>query len=216
MIFTLFSDTHNKHLLIPKEYLTGGDVIIHSGDISSRGSRTEIEDFLSWYSELPYRYKILIAGNHDFFFQDAPEYEIEAVLAKYPNVIYLNDSGVDIKGIKIWGSPIQPYFGGWAFNRVGEEIKKHWDLIPLDTNVLLTHGPINGYLDKTKGGYNAGCPFLLEKMNELRELKLHQCGHIHEAYGFFQLADGPLLVNASVLNLQYNMVNPPITFNYER
>jgi Icc-related predicted phosphoesterase len=216
MIFTCISDTHNKHLLIPHHYLTGGDGILHTGDISSRGSRTEIEEFLSWYNELPYKYKIVIAGNHDYFFQDAPEYEIEAVLAKYPNVIYLNDSGVDIEGIKIWGSPVQPYFHGWAFNRKGDEIKKHWDLIPLDTNILLTHGPIKGYLDKTKSDFNAGCPFLLEKMNELRDLKLHQCGHIHEAYGMFQLADGPLLLNASVLNLQYNMVNPPITFNYEQ
>lgn len=209
MKVTCISDTHNKHLHIPTKYLTGGDCILHSGDISSRGSRTEVEAFLEWYNELPYTHKILIAGNHDFFFEEAPEYEIEAVLAKYPNITYLNDSGVEIDGIKIWGSPVQPWFHNWAFNRKGEEIVKHWDMIPLDTHILLTHGPIYGYLDKTRAGESVGCPYLLDKLKELTELKLFQCGHIHEAYGSFQFADGPLLINASVLNLSYNMANVP-------
>jgi predicted phosphodiesterase len=209
MKVTCISDTHSKHLHIPTKYLTGGDCILHSGDISGRGSRKEVEYFLEWYNELPYTHKILIAGNHDFFFEEAPEYEIEAVLAKYPNITYLNDSGVEIDGIKIWGSPVQPWFHNWAFNRKGEEIVKHWDMIPLDTHILLTHGPIYGYLDKTRAGDSVGCPYLLDKLKELTELKLFQFGHIHEAYGSFQIADGPLLINASVLNLSYNMANLP-------
>jgi Icc-related predicted phosphoesterase len=209
MKVTCISDTHNKHLHIPTKYLTGGDCILHSGDISSRGSRTEVEAFLEWYNELPYTHKILIAGNHDFFFEQAPEYEIESLLSKYPNITYLNDSGVEIDGVKIWGSPVQPWFHNWAFNRKEEEIVKHWDMIPLDTHILLTHGPIYGYLDRTKAGDSVGCPYLLNKLKELTDLKLFQCGHIHEAYGSFQFADGPLLINASVLNLSYNMANVP-------
>ena len=200
MKITAISDTHNKHFQIPSKYLLGGDCILHSGDISGRGSRNEIETFLDWYSELPYTHKIFIAGNHDFFFEGAPEYEIEAVLANYPNIIYLNDSGVEIDGFKIWGSPVQPWFHNWAFNKKGDEIVKHWDMIPLDTHILLTHGPIYGYLDKTRAGDLTGCPYLLDKLKDFTNLKLHQCGHI---------ADGPLLINASVLNLSYNMANVP-------
>jgi predicted phosphodiesterase len=214
MNIILISDTHNRHLDIPLEQLQG-DMIIHAGDVSARGSRKEVEEFLKWYNELPFKYKVLIAGNHDWFFQAAPESEIKEVLDKYPNVIYLNDSGIDIEGIKIYGSPVQPYFHGWAFNKIGEEIKKHWDKIPLDINILITHGPIYKFLDKTIRGDNAGCPYLLEKINELRDLKLHVSGHIHEAYGQFQLADGPLLVNASLLGLSY-IVNTPIKFKYEK
>lgn len=209
MKFTCISDTHNKHLQIPTKHLTGGDCILHSGDISSRGTRTEVETFLEWYNDLPYTYKILIAGNHDFFFEQAPEYEIEAVLAKYPNIIYLNDSGVELEGIKIWGSPVQPWFHSWAFNRKDEKILEHWDLIPLDTNILLTHGPMKGYLDLTNGGDIVGCPYLLDKLKDFTNLKLHQCGHIHEAYGSYQFADGPLLINASVLDRSYNMAHYP-------
>ena len=209
MKVTCISDTHNKHIQIPTKYLTGGDCIMHSGDISGRGSRREVEDFLEWYNELPYTHKILIAGNHDFFFEQAPEYEIEALLAKYSNITYLNDSGVEIDGIKIWGSPVQPWFHNWAFNRKGDDIVKHWDMIPLDTHILLTHGPIYGYLDRTIEGELTGCPYLLDKLKELTNLKLFQCGHIHEANGSFQFADGPLLINASVLNRSYNMANVP-------
>jgi hypothetical protein len=67
------------------------------------------------------------------------------LLAEYPTVIYLNDSGVEIDGLKFWGSPVQPYFHNWAFNRIGDDICKHWELIPLDTDILITHGPVKGF-----------------------------------------------------------------------
>lgn len=209
MNITCISDTHNQHNNIPSKYLTGGDCIIHSGDVSGRGTRQEIELFLEWYSGLPYTHKVLIAGNHDFFFEEAPEYEIEAVLAKYPNIIYLNDSGIEIEGLKIWGSPVQPWFHSWAFNRKGTEICKHWDLIPLDTDILITHGPAKGYLDLTLHGDVTGCPYLLEKISEMTNLKLFVHGHIHEAYGRVDFPDGGVFLNASVLNARYVMSNLP-------
>jgi predicted phosphodiesterase len=209
MNITCISDTHNQHNNIPTKYLSGGDCIIHSGDVSGRGSRVEVEAFLAWYNELPYTHKILIAGNHDFFFEEAPEYEIEAVLAKYPNITYLNDSGVEIEGLKIWGSPVQPWFYSWAFNRKGTDICPHWDMIPLDTDILITHGPAKGYLDLTLHGDVTGCPYLLEKISELTNLKLFVHGHIHEAYGRVDFPDGGVFLNASVLNAKYVMSNLP-------
>lgn len=209
MNITCISDTHNQHNNIPSKYLTGGDCIIHSGDMTGRGSRVEVENFLVWYNELPYTHKILIAGNHDFFFEEAPEYEIEAVLAKYPNIIYLNDSGVEIEGLNIWGSPVQPWFYSWAFNRKGTDICPHWDMIPLDTDILITHGPAKGYLDLTLGGDVTGCPYLLDKISELTNLKLFVHGHIHEAYGRIDFPDGGVFLNASVLNARYIMSNLP-------
>jgi len=209
MTITALSDSHNQHNNIPSKYLAGGDCVIHAGDVSSRGTRQEIEVFLSWYNDLPYKYKIFIAGNHDFFFEQAPEYEIEAMLAKYPNITYLNDSGVEIEGLKIWGSPVQPWFYSWAFNRKGTEICPHWDLIPLDTDILITHGAAKGYLDLTLKGDVTGCPYLLEKISELTNLKLFVHGHIHEAYGRVDFPDGGVFLNASVLNARYVMSNLP-------
>lgn len=209
MRITCISDTHNKHNQIPSKYLAGGDCLIHSGDVSGRGSQYEIEEFLKWFNELPYTHKILISGNHDFFFEETSKEAIDELLSKYPNVIYLNDSGVEIEGFKIWGSPVQPWFYNWAFNRKGTDICKHWDLIPLDTNILITHGPAKGYLDMTLHGDITGCPYLLDKISELKNLKLFVHGHIHEAYGRVDFPDGGVFLNASVLDARYVMKNIP-------
>jgi predicted phosphodiesterase len=210
------SDSHGEHKLIPLHLINNGDgkidMIIHSGDISNRGNKGEVRAFLDWFSELPYKYKILIAGNHDYFFEQASAKEINELLGEYQSIIYLNDSGVEIDGFKIWGSPVQPWFYNWAFNRTSQEIVKHWDLIPNDTNILITHGPIYGYLDKTIRGDLAGCPNLLEKVKTLKDLQLHVSGHIHEGYGATRMGDVNL-INASVLDYNYDMVNDPITIN---
>lgn len=209
MKITCISDTHNKHNHIPIKYLSGGDCLIHSGDVSGRGSRYEVEEFLKWFNDLPYTHKIMISGNHDFFFEDNSNDIINETLSHYPNIIYLNDSGVEIEGFKVWGSPVQPWFYNWAFNRKGTEICKHWDLIPLDTNILITHGPAKGYLDMTLNGDITGCPYLLDKISELKNLKLFVHGHIHEAYGRVDFPDGGIFVNASVLDARYVMKNVP-------
>jgi len=213
MNLTFFSDTHNKHMMVSQEHFKGGDIIMCCGDITSRGGESEVRAFLNWYTTLPYTHKIFIAGNHDFLFEDSSTHMIDFILSDYPNITYLNDSGVDIEGIKIWGSPVQPTFHNWAFNRDEDEIGKHWDLIPDDTNILLVHGPVNGILDMTSRGESTGCPQLLNKVNNLKELKIFSSGHIHESYGRYE-TDGKLFLNASLLNLRYELQNRPITLEY--
>jgi len=209
------SDTHGKHKLIPKEFLENADglidVIICSGDISEIGYRTEIINFLGWFNNLPFKHKILIGGNHDFFLENASNEDLTIMFSEYPNVIYLNDSGCEIDGVKFWGSPVQPYFHNWAFNKLGTDICKHWNKIPLDTNVLITHGPPEGILDENTRGLSVGCPYLLEKIGELTNLKLHIFGHIHEGYGSLDNGKGLTFVNASLLDFRYYMTNNPIT-----
>lgn len=207
------SDTHNKHFEISNRFLENKDnsieMIIHAGDISGFGGLNEIINFLNWFSKLNFKYKIFIPGNHDFYFENSSKEDIKILLSNYSNVIYLQDSGIEIEGFKIWGSGITPWFYNWAFNRRETEIKHHWNMIPLDTEILITHGPIYDYLDKNADGKNTGCIHLLEKVTRLSELKLHVCGHIHEAYGRIE-NDQTTFVNASLLNLRYMMTNEPI------
>jgi Icc-related predicted phosphoesterase len=206
MKFVAISDTHSQHR---KVVLPQADCIIHAGDVSSMGRESEVIDFLDWFSGLDYKYKIFIAGNHDFFFERCDKLRLKSILPN--NVIYLNDSRVEIEGIKIWGSPISPWFYNWAFNRYrGEQIRKHWALIPADTDILITHGPVFGRLDKTASGDEVGCKDLLEKINEI-EPKVHICGHIHEAYGEIE-ENGIKYINASVVNLDYKLVNQAVEF----
>lgn len=220
MKITCISDTHNQHLHIPPDWLEGGDVLVHAGDVSGRGSLKEVEAFLEWFNELPYTHKIFIAGNHDFWFEKVSTFAVNEMLQeKYPNITYLNDSGVEIDGVKFWGSPVQPWFYDWAFNRMGTDICRHWDMIPLDTDVLIVHGGPKhiGSLNITARDRNdVGCPYLYEKLSELKQLKLFVQGHIHEGRGTYTFADKQLFVNASLLNLQYELVNKPFVIDTEK
>jgi len=210
----LISDTHTKHLEIEDQlkliYTEHPDsIIVHSGDISYRGRKWEVEEFIEWYSGLPFKNKIMIAGNHDFLFENSPEVAKDILDRIGPGIIYLNDSGVELEGLKFWGSPVTPWFHNWAFNRVGEKINEHWDLIPVDTNILITHGPPYLTLDATKSGLRVGCPELANKIKGLSDLKVHVFGHIHEAEGIVE-KNGVIYVNATILDLYYEVKNSPV------
>jgi predicted phosphohydrolase len=204
--FVTISDTHGQH---EKLRLPAGDVLIHAGDISSKGKEDEAEIFLDWFAAQPHPHKIFIAGNHDFFFERAQPEHIRNIIP--PNIIYLNDSGITLNGFRIWGSPISPWFFNWAFNRHrGEAIRKHWELIPAGTDILITHGPVHNILDTTLDGTHAGCADLREKVLAIRP-KVFICGHIHEAAGTLT-EENILFINASVLNERYQLAHAPVVF----
>jgi Icc-related predicted phosphoesterase len=216
---TFISDTHTKHDKL-NGFLPGGDILLHSGDLTSRGYIGEIESFMKWYDKIDnYDTKIFIAGNHDFGFQNDNE-KLRGLLTGYKTIDYLEDElmmvGEDYDNmIKIWGSPWQPEFHNWAFNLPrGEKIKEKWDMIPVDTDILITHGPAFGKLDYVPyDNINVGCEELLTRIQEIKP-KIHLCGHIHSGRGVV-FSEGTLYVNASVLNDRYEFRNKPITIDFD-
>lgn len=79
----------------------------------------------------------------------------------------------------------QPEFGNWAFNlRRGEECLSKWNLIPSDTEVLITHTPPLGHGDLVCSGVRAGCVELLSSVQQRIKPKYHVFGHIHEGMYF--------------------------------
>jgi Icc-related predicted phosphoesterase len=215
---TFISDTHTKHNTLDN-FLVGGDILIHAGDLTSRGYITEIENFMKWYDKI-YNYdtKVFIAGNHDFGFQDDNE-KLRGLLTGYKTIDYLQDDwlmvGEDDTMIKIWGTPWQPEFHNWAFNLPrGEKLKEKWDMIPIDTDILITHGPPFGKLDYVKyPNENVGCEELMKRVEEIKP-KIHVFGHIHEGYGY--VFDGNThYINAAVLNGRYEFRNRPLTIDWD-
>ncbi len=207
MRLVLLSDTHNLHLEMAP--VPDGDLVIHAGDLTGMGTLPEIAAFFDWFGGLPHRHKVVIAGNHDFGFERrAPEAE-----ALVPDgVIYLRDSGVEIEGLRLYGSPWQPWFMDWAFNlERGPDIAARWALIPEDVQVLITHGPPHGVLDETSNRppERAGCEDLAARLGELPDLRLHVFGHIHEGYGRL-VQDGRTSVNASICDAAYVPRNLPV------
>mgnify|MGYP001466990095 CR=1 FL=1 len=214
MKFVVMSDTHNRHrdLKIPD-----GDILIHAGDATSGGQLSEVADFAAWFAAQPHRIKILVAGNHDFAFQDDYENAVD-ILKNAGGIVYLQDAAYQIESddgpIRIWGAPWQPWFHNWAFNLRGAELKAVWDLIPRDTEVLITHGPPFEVLDETNRGDCVGCKYLRKRILEIKP-KLHICGHIHEGYGLASLGTTSVM-NCSICDLSYKPVNRPLVFQYNK
>lgn len=205
MQLTIISDTHSQHQELQ---LGSGDVLIHCGDFTNRGSLDKTESFARFISAQDFKSKIVIAGNHDFCFEDE-RYKAAEQCFSDRDIIYLNDAGVQIEGINFWGSPVQPEFMNWAFNRErGADIRKHWDKIPTSTDVLITHGPPLGILDTTHDGKSVGCADLLESVQKLKP-KIHAFGHIHESYGVVEV-DDIRFVNACNADHSYRITNPPV------
>lgn len=223
MKITFISDTHSKHNQVTSS-LPGGDVLIHAGDISNRGYRTEIQDFIKWFSKIEnYTHKIFIAGNHDFGCQDEV-LAVEELLRLNPGSEYLYDDifliGKDEDDyddmVKVWGSPWQPEFYNWAFNlpRQGAELKEVWNMIPSDVDILVTHGPPHGHLDYVDyAKQNVGCELLRERIDLIKP-KIHVFGHIHSSYGY--KFDGTThFFNAAVLDERYNFTQKPLTVEWD-
>lgn len=212
MKIVCISDTHNKHkkILIPE-----CDILIHAGDFSSRGYVHELKNFAQWFSKQPAKHKVFISGNHDFVCQEEPN--LLAQIANDFNINYLFDSYIEIEGLKIYGSPWQPWFYNWAFNfkpNAKKEAIDKWNEIPEDTDVLITHGPPYQILDQVnrvvheKEDPNVGCKYLLDRILKINP-KLHVFGHIHEQYGVKKVGE-TTFVNAASCNLRYEPNQVPI------
>lgn len=211
MKIVCLSDTHNcnEQITVPD-----GDILLHAGDATIRGTQPEVEDFLGWFSELPHPNKIFVAGNHDWLYETNNHFA-RSITANF-NIKYLQDSFTEIEGLKIYGSPWQPRFFDWAFNlNRGAELAEKWQLIPNDIDILITHGPPNGILDEVERKYwteNTGCEELrkrVEEISTLGKLKLHLFGHIHCGYGQTEQF-GVKFVNASSCDEEYKPTQPPI------
>ena len=144
------SDTHLRH----DEFLARiphGDILVHSGDFTDycfrkrwdwiREFHKDIAELNHFLEHLPHKHKIFVAGNHDIAFSYQTPEKIQSLLT---NVVYLQDSSVIIEGIKFYGAPWMLH-RRWAFANgfalKEQEYRKKWEVIPDDTDVLVTHVP---------------------------------------------------------------------------
>ncbi len=187
------SDTHGLHRQLTN--LPEADVIIHSGDFTFGGTVEEAMDFCDWFENLPYRYKIYIAGNHDVCMHGLlPESD--------SGWYYLSNSGVELEGVKFYGLP------KFMEDDIAGDYPQLISSIPTDTDVLVTHDAPHGILDHS-GGISWGSVDLLHKVNEVKP-RLHLFGHIHTAYGL-QHSDGTLFSNAALVDDIYSrLVRQPV------
>lgn len=190
--------------------IPSGDIFIHAGDFTGNGTLEEVEDFNHFLAGLDHTHKIVISGNHEYCFEKEPRQSQDLL----NNCIYLQDNATIIEGIKFYGSPWQPWFFNWAFNlERGAEIRKKWELIDNDTDVLITHGPPVGHGDEVVSGERVGCEDLIDFVDRIKP-KYHIFGHIHEGYGISHNSH-TTFINASTCDFEYDPVNVPIVLDIE-
>lgn len=227
MKICLISDTHNRH---EKIQFPDADILIHAGDFTNRGTLQESAAFFNWFSDQKqFKARICIAGNHEILSQKDPNLFKSCIPS---NVTYLRDSGIEFEGLKIYGTPWQPFFYDWAWNGLEDRpgkglgyeggpgigakpdrdhplLEEVYGKIPDDTQILICHGPPRyGKLDQT-GHAKVGSEALMNRIRQLIELELVACGHFHSGYGIEDY-HGIRLVNAALCDEFNGLVKQPI------
>jgi Icc-related predicted phosphoesterase len=197
------SDTHGEehNIEIPK-----CDIFVHCGD-SYINSLLRLNVINEWLGTIDAQHRIIIAGNHDTELERIGRAWCEQL---FTNAIYLQDKEVTINGIKFYGSPWCPEFNNWSFMypRRSLDAKRVWEQIPKDTDILLTHCPPYGILDRNIRDERCGCE-VLQRILFDRNIKHHMFGHIH-GWGSQSIhQEGTNFYNVSVLNENYNLVYKP-------
>ena len=175
------SDTHTYHGLL--DIPNNIDMVIFSGDCSNPRdpylNKPEVEDFLAWYESLPIKYKIFVAGNHDTSIERGLIHKLDFASK---GIIYLENNYTEIEGLKIWGSPITPTFGDWAFMKARHKTHELWQQIPNDTDIVIIHGPPVNVLDLSYNRLNqlefCGDKALKKRLIDINP-KLVCFGHVH-------------------------------------
>lgn len=180
--------------------LIGGDIVPVSSHKDTHQAIWLDNEFKNWLRSIG-KPIFGVAGNHDFIFERRRMF-----VPRLPWT-YLQDSGCEFEGLKIWGSPWQPEFGNWAFNKTESELREVWAAIPDDTDILLLHGPPHGYGDLVKPRReNVGSHSLLRRILEIQP-RLAVFGHIHEGYGSYRIGE-TIAINAARVDFKYRPVNP--------
>jgi len=229
MKLVFISDTHTMHdkLVIPE-----CDILFHCGDWTYKGHKHEVEAFAKWLDEQPAKHIVITPGNHEVTFQNALSGSDHDPSSKTwitdhcPRAHVLIHESIEIEGLKIFGSPWTPAFGfRWAWNAGRTPVESAhifkpfigdlWQDIPLDTQILITHGPGLGTLDwvadySTGRIINVGCHELTKKIYYLKDLQIHAFGHLHMKGGNIMVQDGVKYINASSCDDQYKPVHKPI------
>ena len=215
MKIVFISDTHN---LQDQVTLPEGDILVHAGDLTMMGRMNEIAAAGHDIRKQPHRYKVVVAGNHDWMFA---KNRMMAVQLLNNGLIGGERKGRSFTLRTAWSRSTALKSGAVrgsqpssirAFNAErGEAIKRYWDMIPEGLDILVTHGPPMGIHDQIAahlGSEHLGCEELMKAVERVKP-KIHVFGHIHGGYGKTQYVN-TLFINAAICNEAYKAVNEPI------
>lgn len=200
----LISDTHQYHDTVE---VPPCDILIHAGDYSSYGDMNELIKFNQWLGTLDQAKNIVcIDGNHDIFAYKSHS----TARALFSNAIYLRDELVEVQGLKIWGSPWSKKFGNWAYMTSEEELLVKYQRIPEGVDILISHQPAYGILDKVENAGSVGSISLRDEVFNRIKPRLVTAGHLHLNGGLTKTEQGIIFANSAICDEDYNPSREPI------
>lgn len=198
------SDLHGKLPQLPP-----ADVLLIAGDLmpTRRHFRDDLyqwrwlkDKWEPWLAKHTFEKVFVVWGNHDWY-----GYFNHGVYLG-DRVSILTDRSEVYGGLKFYGSPWQREFCDWAFNLTEEELAAKSELIPDDTDVLISHGPPYGLGDQVsprRHTEHLGSPSLISRIDVLSP-SLVVYGHIHGGNGVYQHKESTL-INAALNDERYEM-----------
>jgi Icc-related predicted phosphoesterase len=187
------SDTHGYPFDLLK-----AEVLVHAGDLTANGLWQEAVLWGERINTTAYAGVVLVPGNHDLCFEQMPQQEFYNFP---PDFHLLIDKAWEYKGRVFYGSPWTPPFMNWAFMRSESELRRIYRKMPVEVDILITHGPACGIFDNECGSR------ALRDAIEARKIHCHIFGHIHEYGGssgvFFQQGNKTHCFNVAALGADY-------------
>jgi Icc-related predicted phosphoesterase len=194
----------DSHLYRP--HLPDADILIHAGDLCSRGTQQEFFSEIPWLAKHPAAHKLFVPGNHDRWVESAPS--LAKKYCEQYGIRMLIDESVEIDGLTFYGSPWTPVFGNWAFLHDQDQASHRWQRLQY-SDVLITHGPPYSVFDTAREDEGPlGCPHLYAGVKRAQPA-VHLFGHIHEGAGHYwpyeweDTKKVTLFANIAVLNGRY-------------
>eukprot|EP01084_Bolivina_argentea_P063619 116119_1 len=180
------SDCHMKH---PTYNMPPGDILIIAGDFTNwKSSNQNLIEVLKWIKTLDniYKHKIIICGNHETCINENEYEKTKHLFKTEANAIYLQDSFVELFGLKFWGMPWHPkrgcFYGAESFGISIDKLTNICDNIDDDVDILITHVPPQGVMDKANAGRIGSYSLLMNIKNRIKPI-MHIFGHIHHCNG---------------------------------
>ena len=208
--FLILSDTHGREFGAEERPSHKVDVAIHCGDLTEESKLEEYQATLRLLMDIQAPLKLVIAGNHDLTMdipvfkekvaEARPPLDLDLVKKAYGNygearqlfedarstgITFLDEGNHQFTlhngaVLAVYASPWTPSLGDWGFQYRRNE--GHNFQIGKRVDLVITHGPPKGILDRTESKQRAGCPDLFGAVARARP-RMHCFGHIHEGWG---------------------------------
>ena len=215
------SDTHENHerLKMPDDL----DILIYAGDFTNWQTSKEsvVNSFLNWLKNQKAKYKFLVCGNHDSYFDSLKKSKKDLLIEdlKKNNILYLENQFGDFPdlNLNIYGFPQtlkrNLFYLADSFevkgSKMNEICNQNFDK---KIDILVTHCPPYQILDCTYKNKNIGSLTLLEDLVLRVKPKIHIFGHNHDEPGYriYEINGEQILF----INASKTYSTNPLTFDY--